>query len=47
MPSRRPAHNQHPLQLAESKRFHQQEYLEFPQCANIGTGPKNAHLATS
>jgi len=47
MPSRRPAHNQCPLQLAESKRFHQQEYFEFPQRADIGTGPLNAHLAPS
>jgi hypothetical protein len=46
MPSRRPAHNQRPLQLAESN-FHQQEYLEFPQRADIGTGPLNAHLAPS
>jgi hypothetical protein len=26
---------------------HQREYLEFPQCADIGTGPLNAHLAPS
>jgi hypothetical protein len=35
------------FQLAESKRFHQQEYLEFPQRADIDTGPLNAHLAPS
>src|SRR5262249_10324922 len=31
----------------ESKRFHQREYLEFPQRADIGTGPLNAHVTPS
>jgi hypothetical protein len=45
MPSRRPAHGAEDQHAAPEQRFHQREFLEFPQHADIGTSLLNAHLA--